>query len=122
MADFPALSPQTRTYTPGAFAALDVNTLAGEFINVRRNNAAVDHVLTLTFVSDTVEIQNTVYNHYVTQNRFSPFDLPASVLAGSNITFPANYRFIYANSPKVTYNPGVVVVSVELQLVAPYEI
>ena len=89
---------------------------------VRRNNAAYNHLLTLTFVSDTVDDQNSIYSHYTIQNRFAPFDLPASVLAGSELVFPSDYRFIYARPPQVTYDPGVIVVSVELQLVAPYEV
>ena len=122
MADFPSLTPQARTYTPGAFAALNSNTLSGDYVCVRRNNAAYNHLLTLTFVSDTVDDQNSIYSHYTIQNRFAPFDLPASVLAGSELVFPSDYRFIYARPPQVTYDPGVIVVSVELQLVAPYEV
>lgn len=122
MADFPALTPQARTYTPGAFAALSTDTMSGNHVTVRRNNAAVDHRLTLTFVSGTVDDHNDIYNHYITQNRFQPFDLPASVLSGSDLTFAAGYQFIYAAPPEVTYDPGVITVSVELQLIPPYDL
>ena len=122
MADFPSLTPQARTYTPGAFAAYSVNTVSGDHITVRRNNAAVDQRLTLFFVSNTVDDQNSIYTHYATQNRFAPFNLPSSVLSGANLAFPANYKFIYAGPPEVTYDPGVITVSVELQLVPPYDI
>lgn len=122
MADFPSLTPQSRIYTPGVFAALATDTLSGSHVTVRRNNAAFDHRLSLTFVSGTVTDQNTVFEHYAIHNRFQPFDLPASVLAGSDLTFPTNYQWIYAGPPEVSYDPGVVTVSVDLQLVAPYEI
>ena len=121
MADFPSLTPQARTYTPGAFAALNSNTLSGDYVCVRRNNAAYNHLLTLTFVSDTVDDQNSIYSHYTIQNRFAPFDLPASVLAGSELVFLLTTD-LSMQPPQVTYDPGVIVVSVELQLVAPYEV
>lgn len=122
MADFPSLTPQSRTYTPGTFAVVATNTLSGSHVTVRRNNAAYDHRLSCAFVSDTVTDQQTIYEHYAFHNRFQPFDLPTSVLAGSDLTFPANYQWIYAGPPEVSYGPGVVTVSIELQLVAPYEI
>tara|TARA_Y100000289_G_scaffold50171_1_gene51020 strand:+ start:72 stop:440 length:369 start_codon:yes stop_codon:yes gene_type:complete len=122
MADFPSLTPQARTFTPGTFAALNTDTLSGDHISVRRNNAAVNQFLTLTFVSNTVDDHNSIYTHYATQNRFAPFDLPSSVLSGANLTFATNYKFIYAGPPEVTYDPGVITVSVELQLVPPYNI
>ena len=122
MADFPALSPQSRTYTPGSHAVLRTNTLSGDDISVRRNNAAFDYRLGLTFVSGTTEDQNEIFSHYGVHNRFEPFDLPNSVLSGSELTFPANYQWIYAEPPQVSYDPGVVTVSVQLQLLVPYKI
>jgi len=122
MADFPSLTPQGRTYTPGSYAVLRTNTFSGAEVSVRRNNAAFDHRLRLTFVSGSVTDQNTVFSHYAIHNRFQPFDLPTSVLSGSDLTFPTNYQWIYAGPPEVSYDPGVVTVSVELQLVAPYEV
>ena len=122
MADFPSLIPQSRAYTPGSYAVLRTNTLSGNEISVRRNNAAFDHRLSFTFISGSVADQNTVFSHYAIHNRFQPFDLPDSVLSGSELTFPPNYQWIYAGPPEVSYDPGVVTVSVELQLVAPYEV
>lgn len=122
MADFPALNPQSRAYTPGAFAAYRAITLQGDEISIRRNNAALDHRLSLTFVSGSVSDHNTIFNHYVTHNRFTPFDMPASVLSGSDLSFPSGYQFIYAAPPQATMSPGQVTVSVELQLVPPYKI
>ena len=122
MADFPSLTPQTRTYTPGSYAALRTNTLSGTEVSVRRNNASIDHLLGLTFVSGSVTDQNSIFSHYAVHNRFQPFDLPASVLEGSDLVFPSLYQWIYRGPPKVTYDPSVVTVAVELQLVVPYEI
>lgn len=122
MADFPTLTPQARTFTPGAYAVLSADTLSGEKVSVRRNNAATDYLLTLTFISDSVENQNKVFNHFASQNRFQPFDLPAEVLANSGLSFPSGYQWIYRDSPQVTYEPSTITVSVELELVAPYNI
>ena len=122
MADFPSLTPQARTYTPGSFAVLRTNTLSGNDVSVRRNNAAVDYRIRFNFVSGTTEDQNAVFSHYAVHNRFQPFDLPTSVLSGSELTFPSGYQWIYSGPPQVSYDPGVVRVSVELQLVAPYDI
>ena len=122
MADFPSLTPQGRTYTPGSYAVLRTNTLSGDDVSIRRNNASFGHRLRLTFVSESVTDQNTVFSHYAIHNRFQPFDLPTSVLSGSELTFPPNYQWIYAGPPKVSHGPGVVTLSVELQLVAPFEV
>lgn len=122
MADFPTLTPQARTYTPGSFAVLSADTLSGNKITIRKNNAATDYLLSLTFISDSVNDQNKIFNHYASQNRFQPFDLPTEVLANGGLSFPSGYQWIYRGAPQVTYEPGKITVSVELELVAPYNI
>lgn len=122
MADFPSLTPQTRTYTPGSYAVLRTNTFSGTEVSVRRNNAVIDHLLGLTFVSGSVSDQNSIFSHYAVHNRFQPFDLPAAILEGSDLAFASLYQWIYVGPPRVTYDPSVVTVAVELQLVVPYSI
>ena len=122
MANFPSLAPQSRTYTPGSYAVLRSTTLSGVETTVRRNNAAVDYRLRLTFVSNSTSNQKTIFSHYAVQNRFQPFDLPSLVLEGSGLTFPPTYQWIYASTPTVSYEPGAISVSVQLQLVVPYEV
>jgi hypothetical protein len=122
MADFPLLSPQSRSYTPGSFAVRRSKTLSGKEVTVRRTNAAVDYRLRFTFTSGSIVQQSQIFSHYAVHNRFQPFDLPSSVLQGSDLTFPAGYQWIYAKTPTVVHDPGVVRVSVELLLVAPYDI
>lgn len=122
MADFPSLTPQTRTYTPGSFAVRRSSSLSGDQIAVRSNNAAVGHSLSLTFVSSTTTIQNQIFNHYAIQNRFIPFDLPSTITDGGGLSFPASYQWIYAGPPEVTFAPGNIQVRVQLELVAPYDI
>ena len=122
MADFPSYNPQSRTYTPGSYASIPVQSINGEETSVRRTNAAVGHLLTLTFTSDSPEQQNKIFQHYAVHNRFQSFDLPSVVLEGSGITLPTGYGWIYRQTPEVNYSPGLVSVAVELELVAPYEI
>lgn len=122
MANFPSFAPQSRTYTSGSYAVLRSTTLSGVETTVRKNNAAVNYRLRLTFTSGSTSQQRQIFSHYAIQNRFQPFDLPDSVLQGSVLTFPSGYQWIYANPPAVAYDPGVVKVSVELQLIPPYSI
>jgi hypothetical protein len=122
MADFPSLVPQTRTYTPGTYAVLRAGTLSGGDFAVRKTNAVTDYRLSLTFVSADLTQSDSIFFHYAIQNRFQPFDLPASVISNSGFSFPSGYQWIYAASPEVTFSPGNVQVTVELELVAPYGI
>lgn len=122
MADFPSVTPQTRTYTPGTFAVNRSGSLSGDQVSVRRNNAATDYLLSLTFVSSTADDQNAIFEHYAVQNRFQPFDLPSSITDGGGFSFPTNYQWIYAAPPEVTFSAGSVEISVQLELVAPYDI
>jgi len=122
MADFPSLSPQTRTYIPGSYAVRRANTLAGGQVAVRKNNAATDYYLSLTFISDSVDDQNKIFTHFASQNRFQPFDIPSVVLENGGFSFPSGYQWIYRDAPRVTYEPDKITVNVELELVAPYDI
>jgi len=122
MADFPTLTPETRTFTPGSFAVMRTKTVSGDDFSVRKTNAATDYLLSLTFVSSDATQQNSIFAHYVIQNRFQPFDLPSSITDGGGFTLPAGYQWIYVNAPKVNFTPGSVEVSVDLELVAPYTI
>ncbi len=114
MTDFPSLTPETRTYTPGSFAVYRTGTLSGNQITVRRNNAATNYLLSLTFVSSTTSLQSTIFNHYAVHHRFQPFDLPSSITDGGGFSLPAHYQWIYAGQPEGTFKPGTDEVSVQL--------
>lgn len=122
MANFPALQPQTRSYTPGSYAVLRASTLSGGDFSVRKTNAVTDSVLSLTFLSSDTAQSSSIFDHYAIQNRFEPFDLPSSITDGGGFSFPGGYQWIYAESPKISFTPGNVKVSVILELVAPYSI
>ena len=122
MANFPSYVPETRTYTPGQYPASQVKTLFGNEVSVRRTNTSINSFLRLTFTSSSIDQQNEIFLHYGVHNRFQAFDLPSDLLLGAGLTFPTNYQWIYSGPPEVSYAPGVVTVSVELELVAPYSL
>ena len=120
MATFPALEPNSRTFTPGQFPATAINVYSGDEISVRHTNASTSYFLRLGFNGLTSDQHFEITSHYMGHGRFQPFDLPTSVLLGSNLSFPTGYLWIYAASPSTQYDPGVISVSVELELVPPY--
>ncbi len=122
MADFPTLTPATRTYTPGSYAVLTSETLSGNQVSVRRTSSATNYRLSMTFTSLSLNDSNTIFGHYAVHNRFQGFDLPSSVTDGGGLSFPTNYQWIYASQPEVNFSSGNVEVTVELELVAPYNI
>tara|TARA_R100001509_G_scaffold149519_1_gene107982 strand:+ start:198 stop:566 length:369 start_codon:yes stop_codon:yes gene_type:complete len=122
MSNFPALEPESRTYTEGTYAVLKAKSLLGGEFSVRKNNAAIDYKLSLVFTSGSIVQSDAIFEHYALHNRFQPFDLPATVLAGATFQIPANYQWIYASSPASNFSAKGAQVTVELILVAPYEI
>ena len=122
MATFPSFSPQSRSFIPGQYPASQVKTLFGDEVSVRRTNTSIKTFLRLGFVSDDTYQQDEIFLHYAIHNRFNSFDLPSTVLSGSELTFPTDYEWIYTGQPEVSYEPGQINVSVELELVAPYSL
>lgn len=122
MADFPSLAPQSRTYTPGAVPGSISQVLTGDETSIRHTNASTGHTLRLGYRGLTKEQHYEILSHYTMHGRFTPFDLPAIVLLGSGLTFPAGYGWIYVSSPQTSYSPGLIETNVELELVPPYAI
>lgn len=122
MATFPSLKPNARTYIPGTYPATPIPSLNGDELSVRHNNAAVGHILRLVFNGLTTDEHFELTSHYMLHGRFEPFDLPSATLQSSELTFPTGYLWLYTSSPETTYDPGVISVSVELELVPPYTI
>jgi hypothetical protein len=120
MANFPALNPQSRTYTPGAAPSTPLGALDGDELMVRHANVVNGYTLRLGFTGLTQAQHFEITSHYMLHGRFEPFDLDAITLLGSGLTFPSGYSWIYVKAPDTTYTPDVISVSVELELVAPY--
>jgi len=120
MANFPALNPNTRTFTPGGSPVTPLDALNGDELMVRHANNVIGYRLRLGFTGLTTDQHFSITSHYMLHGRFDPFDLDALTLRGSNLTFPSGYSWIYASPPSTAYSPRVITVNVELELVPPY--
>jgi hypothetical protein len=120
MTNFPALNPQSRTFTPGAAPSTPLGALNGDELMVRHANVANGYTLRLGFRGLTEAQHFSITSHYMLHGRFTPFDLDSITLQGSQLTFPSGYSWIYVKAPDTTYSPGQISVTVELELVAPY--
>lgn len=125
MAIFPALTPSSRTFTPGRHPHSEIPTLDGLQTRVRTSNVVLEQRLRLAFVALTEAQMLSIRSHYNTQQgRFLSFSIPDSLLSG--MTTPANftptgYSWIYAGAPQVEDIPGTqrYTVNVELITVPP---
>lgn len=120
MATFPALEPSTRTYTPGTSASTELPVLDGYETSVRHSNASVGHILRMTFTALSSADRFSLVSHYALHGTFEPFDLSATTLIATNLTFPANYLWRYLSTPVINQSCLIINASVELQLLPPY--
>jgi len=120
MAVFPALVPNSRTYTPGSHASTPLAVLSGNETSVRHSNGAVGNILRLGFRAITRSDLNSVIGHYALHGRFLPFDLSTATLVASEIEVPVGYQWIYTGSPDIEEVPDAANITVELELIPPY--
>jgi hypothetical protein len=120
MALFPALNPSSRTYTPGSTANTSLLVLSGDEVNVRHGNGRSGDQLRMTFSQMTRAEHYALLNHYAFHGRFEPFDLNATTLAATNLTFPANHQWIYTDSPSFDETCDQINGTVSLTLIPPY--
>ena len=121
MADFPALRPAARTWTPGSPAVSSVSSLSGYEVRVRHGSVVVGGRLELEFANLLDADTQLVAEHYQgSGGMYSTFALPATVFAGI-----ASYAHMqaagtawrYASAPSITsVSPGIS--SVKLSLVS----
>jgi len=103
MATFPALTPSTRTYTPGAYAHTIAQTLDGD-----------------TLVDMTRAEHFSLVSHFSLHGTFATFDLAAATIVAASITVPSGYLWRYAASPDIEEICGRIDVTVDLELLPPY--
>lgn len=120
MATFPALSPATRTCTPGEYPHAQFNNLGGRSQTVRLSNVMLRSQLRLSFQAITEAQLLAITGHYLGQKSgYLSFDLPAEVWSGvataADYT-PSGYRWRYAGPPAVTDIPCTSCYDVELTL------
>tara|TARA_R100001443_G_scaffold110115_1_gene121840 strand:- start:542 stop:910 length:369 start_codon:yes stop_codon:yes gene_type:complete len=122
MASFPAITPTSRTYVPGTFASSALPSLTGDETNIRHSNASVGHRLRMSFINITRAQHFELVSHYSLHGTFETFDITATTLKGTNLTFPTNYKWRYRNRPNVEETPTQIDFDVELELLPPYVI
>ena len=105
MATFPALTPSTRTYSPGAFPHTAHGVYDGSQVRVRHSNTVLGVRLRLFFPAITTAELVTVIEHYSGQRgRFLPFAIPDELLSGVDTPAdftPAGHQWRYAARPTV---------------------
>ena len=124
MATFPALTPSSRSFTPGRHPHSEIPTLSGLQTRVRTSNVVLEQRLRLTFLALTEAQMLSVRTHYIgQQGRFITFAIPNDLLSGMSTPAsftPTGYSWIYASQPKVTdVACGRHDVSVELVTIPP---
>lgn len=122
VANFPAIAPTARSWTPGARPLSTYSSLSGYEVRVQHGNTSIGTSLSLSFANLTEAIGKQITDHYLTaQGSFETFALPAEVFAGmSNYDYitPSGTIWRYAGPPSVSYvAPGIQSVSVELMAV-----
>ncbi len=102
MADFPALTPNSRQLTLGNFPQATYGGPSG--INVRflfNETKGAQHLLTLGYVALTETQANLITNHYSgQQGSLIAFDLPGVVWSGYSAVpvSASNYQWQYAGA------------------------
>jgi hypothetical protein len=124
MATFPALTPSSRSFTPGRHPHSEIGTLDGLQTRVRTSNVVLDQRLRLTFLGLTEAQMLNIRTHYLgQQGRFTSFAIPNALLSGMSTPAsftPTGYSWIYASQPQVTdVACGRHDVSVELVTIPP---
>ena len=124
MATFPALTPSSRTFTPGAYPHSEIPTLSGLQTRVMTSNVQLNQRLRLTFAALTETEMLSIRTHYVgQQGRFLSFSIPNDLLSGMTAPAsftPTGYSWTYAAAPQISdVACGRYDVSVELATVPP---
>ena len=106
MANFPALSPNSRLYVPGSLPAAITTSLSGMATGFRRGNRRIAQTLSMSFEYLTEADMTLIKDHYIGQNgTFDIFFLSAEVW-GDFTTPPipllCDYAWRYATDVTIT--------------------
>lgn len=108
MATFPALSPSSRTFTPGEYPNTAYTAWSGKEGRVRHSNVMLSSSIRLSFLGLTEAQMLSILSHYQGQlGSFSSFDIPDEVVSGLSILDLqlTGYAWRYADPPQVTDLP-----------------
>jgi hypothetical protein len=121
MAIFPALTPSSRTFTPGRRPHSEIPTLNGLQTRVMTSNVILEQQLRLTFIGLTESEMLSIRTHYIgQQGRFLSFGIPSSLLSGMTTPSyftPTGYSWIYGAAPQVEDIPGTQRYNVSVELI-----
>ena len=110
MATFPALIPNTRTFTAANYPGAVHRSYSGREGRVRTSNAQTGARFRFRFAGLTEAQMLAIRDHYYSQlGRFVPFQLSTELLSGMadpTAVTPTGYQWIYVGSPKVTDLPA----------------
>ena len=113
MADFPAIKPSSRQYTPGQFPVKTYRGLSGATVKRVFGNKAFGHTIELQFNNISDASTKTLLDHYYGQNgSVDRFALSEEAMAGMStelkgvVKAPVNIAWEYAEPPSVesTFN------------------
>jgi hypothetical protein len=124
MATFPALTPSSRTFTPGTYPHSEIPTLSGLQTRVMTSNVQLNQRLRLSFAALTETEMLSIRTHYIgQQGRFISFFIPNELLSGMSTPAsftPTGYSWTYVAPPQISdVACGRYDVSVELATVPP---
>jgi hypothetical protein len=124
MANFPTLTPSSRTFTPGRHPHSEIPTLSGLQTRVRTSNVILEQRLRLSFAALTETEMLSIRTHYIgQQGRFLSFTIPDNLLSGMSAPAsftPTGYSWTYVAPPQISdVACGRYDVSVELATVPP---
>lgn len=124
MANFPTLTPSSRTFTPGRHPHSEIPTLSGLQTRVRTSNVILEQSLRLSFAGLTETEMLSIRTHYIgQQGRFLSFTIPDDLLSGMGTPAsftPTGYSWTYVAPPQISdVACGRYDVSVELATVPP---
>jgi hypothetical protein len=126
MADFPELTPSSRSFTPAVYPQRSFRTLSGVLARRTFGNSPYGAKLDLQYANVADTAVNTLLDHYHSQTAANQrFRLSANITAGmssdvagevtSRAAARGNLRWEYAEPPKVeSVRPGIYNVSISL--------
>ncbi|MFZ9959309.1 MAG: LamG domain-containing protein [Candidatus Limnocylindrus sp.] len=104
MPTFPAIAPNSRTFTPGQYPHAVFTALSGEQSRVRHSDAVVGGIIDLTFTRLTEQERQAIEQHYLgQQGEFLAFNVPPETFSGFD---PYNFLegaglWRYAEPPEI---------------------
>ena len=126
MATFPALTPSSRSFTPGVYPATPFTGYSGKRQVIRHSNVFQYAKFDLVFVALTEAEMLQILSHYIGQRgNLDPFIVSSEVLSLIDPAgyFPSDYLWRYAGDGEIEdYSCGGHRVTISIETAAPVTI